>query len=113
MEDDLKRNSERSYRLVVHSSCNPSINATFLSRGLKLASHKLREIKELVEKTRRRIGIQLHPPPLGDAGDDPHSPVPASLKPRPSRNSGAVALPEPEENTFSDLPPSARIINRT
>ena len=41
-----------------------------------------------------------------DGGDDADSSVPASLKPKPSRNSGAVALPEPEENAFSDPPPT-------
>ena len=52
---------------------------------------ELEQIKLIVEEIERRSGNQ-------DAGDDPGSSVPASLKPRPSRNSGAVALPEPEEN---------------
>jgi len=44
-----------------------------------------RDGKFVIEKVRR-------------SGDDPVSPVPASLKPTPSRSSGAVALPEPEED---------------
>ena len=56
---------------------------------------ELKILQELVEALERRSGNQD-----GDEG----SSVPASLKPRPSRNSGAVALPEPEENAFSDPP---------
>ena len=39
-----------------------------------------------------------------DTGGDSDSSVPAPLKPKPYRNSGAVALPEPHEDpSSSDL----------
>jgi len=56
---------------------------------------KLREAEKLLlKKVRRLLGNQ-------DGGDDLVSSVPASLKPRPSQNSGGVALPEPQESEQS------------
>jgi hypothetical protein len=52
-----------------------------------------RKIEKLAEEFKRRARNQI-------AGGDPDSFVRVPLKPRPSRDSGAVTLPlpEPEEN---------------
>jgi len=58
------------------------------------AERELRQIEDFIEEWER----SRHQ----DAGDEPDSSVPASLKPKPSRNSGAVALPEPENSEMKD-----------
>jgi hypothetical protein len=78
---------------------------------------ELEQFKLIVEDVERRLSDQGRDYPGSaipvdrDVGDDePSSSVPASPKPtRPSRNSGAVALPEPEENTFSDPQPMSGV----
>jgi hypothetical protein len=51
---------------------------------------ELKEIENLIEEWERSRNQ--------DSGDEPDSSVPASLRPKPSGNRGAIVLPQPEEN---------------
>jgi hypothetical protein len=51
---------------------------------------ELKEIENLIEEWERSRNQ--------NPGDEPDSSVPASLRPKPSGNSGAIALPQAEEN---------------
>jgi len=78
---------------------------------------ELEQLKLIVEDMERRWSDQDRDYPGSsipvdrDAGDEPGSSIPVSRKPRPSQNSGAIALPLPEaeENAFSDPQPTSRV----
>lgn len=52
---------------------------------------ELKQMQEFIEAWERNR-------PSEDTGDDPDSPVPAPVKPRPLGAIGAEALPEPDED---------------
>jgi len=65
------------------------------------------QLRLIVEDLERRLSDQDRDYPGSsipvdrDADDEPGSSIPVYRKPRPSRNSGAVALPLPEPETES------------
>ena len=53
---------------------------------------ELKQVQDLIE------GWERNRPPEDTGDDNPDSSVPAPLKPKPLTRSGAVAVPEPEED---------------